>query len=116
MADPKAPKVINPPVPLDWKWLNPQEQLRKFGLVINEILAGKMNNTLEITLWPSETSTEIALHRITADTVPQFVPRTASASAAVTGTLYFKSEKGKLTIYHDSDPAEDRTFGVVLVG
>lgn len=111
------PKVINPPVPLDWKWQNPEEHLRKIALVVNEALAGKLNNTLAVTLWPSETSTEVELSRVTSDTVAVLVPRTASAAAAqASGQLFMTTSKGKLTIHHDSDPAEDRTFGVILVG
>lgn len=108
-------RIVNPPVPLDWKWRNPQEHLRKVALVVNEILAGKTNNTLDITLTPDAIESEFEVARVVSTTVPILMPKTASAAAAF-ASLYVELTKGKMVVHHDSDPAEDRTFGVVLVG
>jgi len=93
-------------------WSSPQEHLRKLSQAINGILRGQCNNTDEVTLDASVTETTLESEKIVQHTVVVLSPRTSSA-AAVSG-LYITTTKGSATLHHDSSPATDRTFGVVL--
>ena len=101
-----------PVVPLFWN--QPEEHVRKAFQAINGLLNGQGNNVEDVTLVPGATQTDIDVNYATPDTVALVQPRSASAAAA-TG-LWTRSTKGKVTLFHDSNPATDRLFGVVLFG
>jgi len=92
----------------------PEEHSREIALIVQEILIGKTNNRILVTLTPNSTETNIDRSRINSDTVVNLTAQTASAAAA-TG-LWVETHFGRITIHHDSDAAADRTFGAVLVG
>ncbi len=100
---PKAPE----------RWSDPVEHLLYIAKAINGLLDGQSNNTLSVTLTPDSTTTEISDPRIHLDTVPVLTPKSASAAAAA---VSYSATKGKLTLSHDSNPATDRSFGVILCG
>jgi len=97
-------------------WHNPTEHRRKLAIAVNGVVRGEMNNIHAITLRANESTTIYReLNRITANSVALLVPLSASAAAAST-TLYAVCTKDTVTIHHDSDPATDREFRIVLLG
>lgn len=95
----------------------PEEHSRKIALIVREILVGKTNNGLNITLEPNQTMTLIERRRVCCDTKVSLTPQSASAAAALaTGTLWVETTHGRITIHHDAQPDTDRVFGSVLVG
>jgi len=94
-------------------WSDPEEHVFKLTQSLNGLLNGETNNVLSVTLNPSSTTTEISDDRIHPNTVPILVPKTASAAATIWS---YNASKGKVTLTHDSDPASDRRFGVLLFG
>lgn len=111
------PDTVTPPMYWDEEVGGVEEHARKIALVTEQILLGKTNNTREVTLDSNATSTLIEDSRISVDTVIQLSPKTQSAATAMAaGVIYYEANKAELTIHHDSQPDEDRTFGAVLVG
>lgn len=107
-------QVAYPPLFFEGK---PEEHTRKIAHSVRELIDGKSNNARSITLRPNETTTFIENPRFCCDTVVSLTPKSASAAAAMaSGSLYFESGHGRITIFHDSQPDTDRTFGAVLVG
>jgi hypothetical protein len=98
---------------LPMKWSDPHEHLFKMTQSLNGALNGQINNVLVVTLRADETTTEISDDRIHPNTVPILVPKTASAGATA---WRYSATRGKVTLTHDSDPASDRSFGVLLFG
>lgn len=92
-----------------------REFSRKISLVVREIQDGKLNATAEVTLTPDATSTTIQNPRASIFTVALLSPKTAAAAASL-GAVWYESHRGEVTIHHDSQPAADRTFGVVFIG
>jgi len=92
----------------------PEEHLRELALILNEVLIGKTNNMIRITLDADSETTIIERDRVNIDTVVGLTPQTTSA-AQVTD-LWVETTYGRITVHHNSDAAEDRTFGAVLVG
>ncbi len=98
-------------------WEDAEEMARKTSLIVREVLAGKTNNTRVITLAPGATETQLTGERICCDTIPTLTPLSASAASALTsGMLWAESTAGRITIHHDASEADDRRFGIVLVG
>lgn len=96
------------------------ELVRKVVLpIINDLQRGKANNTYEISLTPSSTTTVIPdVEMSTPDSEAFLIPKTATAAAAVgsaTG-VHAVCGDGSVTLTHDSNAATDRTFGVVILG
>lgn len=94
-----------------------REFSRKISLVVRELQAGKINTARVVTLAPGTTETKIQGERISVFTVALLSPRSQSAAQAIAaGVVFCTSTKGEVTIHHDSQPAADRTFGVVFLG
>jgi hypothetical protein len=94
-----------------------REFSRKISLIVRELLDGKINTVETVTLTPGSTETKLVRARASVLTVALLSPKTQSAAAAVAaGAIFYTSTKGEVTIHHDSQPAADRTFGVVLLG
>ena len=93
------------------------EMARKTSLILREVLAGKTNNTLLLTLKANSETTEIERDRVSCDTLVALTPKTPSAATAMaSGTIWFVTTNGRITIHHDSQPDTDRTFGATLIG
>lgn len=93
------------------------EHRRKMALAIDQLLAGKSNNVLDITLTPNATETVVSRDRVCCDTRVSLTPKSASAAAAIgNGTLWVEVTFGTITIHHDSTADTDRLFGATLVG
>lgn len=102
-----------PRVPLSWPG-SLKEHLLKIAQAVNGLLVGQTNNTQEITLDASATETEVTENAAHPNVTPILVPKTANAAAA-TG-IWFEAFQGRVVIHHDSSPATDRTFSLLLFG
>lgn len=96
---------------------SPEEHTRKVALITREILEGKTNNTMEITLDANVTRTTLTNSRYSIDTIVNISARSISAAVAIAaGVIWFEAHKGEIIVHHDSQPDTDRTFGAVFVG
>ena len=105
-----------PPVGSD----DPEFHRRQIADSVNNLMTGKMNNVLDVTLGASSASTTITDARIGVNTALLFSPTTANASAEIgNGTIYVVTTSrvnGSVAITHANNSQTDRTFKVVLVG
>jgi hypothetical protein len=90
--------------------------LRRVIDVTNNMLHGKLNATLRITLTPSATSTTIIDQRITAYSAILLMPATADASAVAGSTYVSSQQNGQATITHPSSANLDMNFTAVILG
>jgi len=93
---------------------------RQIAISVNQILTGKINNVLDVTLAASAASTTITDARIGVNTALIFTPTTANASAEIgAGTIYVVTTSrvnGSVAVTHANNSQTDRTFKVILVG
>lgn len=82
------------------------------SLVVNQLLLGKMNCTLDVTLRASQTTTDIEDPRITELSALVFCP--TSANAAAHPMTYFTRTRGEATLHHDNNASVDKT-GVLII-
>ncbi|MEB2554046.1 hypothetical protein [Burkholderia cenocepacia] len=95
---------------------NEKEHRRQIAQLANNLLQGKMNTVIQVTLTPSTTTTTVSDKRIGANTGLFFSALTANAAGALTG-LYVSSQKnGSATLTHANTATTDRTFNVLLIG
>ena len=80
--------------------------------VVNQVLLGKMNCTLDVTLTASATTTDVTDPRIYATSALIFCPTTANGAAHP--MTYFVAANGSATLHHDSDANTDKT-GILLI-
>ncbi|MEB2501391.1 hypothetical protein SB396_32170, partial [Burkholderia cenocepacia] len=79
---------------------NEKEHRRQIAQLANNLLQGKMNTVIQVTLTPSTTTTTVSDKRIGANTGLFFSALTANAAGALTG-LYVSSQKnGSATLTH----------------
>ena len=95
---------------------NEKEHRRQIAQLANNLLAGKTNNVVQVTLTPSSTTTTLTDARIGANTAIILVPLTADAAAAFSGLYVSSQANGTATLTHASSASVDRTFNVVLIG
>ena len=107
-----------PAPPLD----SPDEAFhrRQISQSVNNLLLGRGNNVLDVTLAASAASNTVTDTRLGVNTVLLFMPTTANASAEIgAGTIYVGQSNrlnGSVMITHANNSQTDRTFKVVLVG
>lgn len=90
--------------------------VRQIVEILNNMLKGKLNVTIGITLTPSATTTTISDARIGPSSAILLSPLTANAAAAL-GTTYLSQVTGNsATITHASNSQVDRTFVAVIIG
>lgn len=106
MPNTKTPSLFKPD--------QPEEHRREIAMILQEVLIGKTNNRISITLKTNAVETVILRERISSDTVVAMTAQTATASAAQ--GLWVETSFGRITIHHDSDAAADRRFAATLVG
>lgn len=91
---------------------------RDKNLAINQLIAGRSNAGITVTLTPGATSTTVACRNGNANAAVIACPLTANAAAALT-TLYFPSATitgGSFVIQHAANAQADRTFRLIVVG
>ena len=93
---------------------------RQISSAVRLLFQGKTNNTGEVTLTASATTTTLSDPRLTVDSVVLFDPLTANAAAELAaGTLYaLEANRNNLewTLTHANAGSTDRTFRYVIVG
>lgn len=99
-------------------WANNDEAIRKLVLqTVGDLLRGKTNNTFDVTLTASVTTTTLETELSTEDSLAFLVPKTATAATAIgAGAVRTQCLVGSVVITHDSTADTDRTFGLLIVG
>jgi hypothetical protein len=93
-----------------------KEHRRQIAQLSNNLLQGKLNTVVQVTLTPSSTTTTITDQRIGANTGIFFSPLTANAAGALSGLYVSSQANGTATLTHASTATVDRTFNVLLIG
>ena len=93
-----------------------KEHLRRIARLGNNLLQGKTNNVIQVTLAANVTTTTVTDKRIGAYTGLFFSPLTANAAAAQAGLYVSGQVNGSATLTHANTATTDRTFNVLLVG
>jgi hypothetical protein len=95
---------------------NEVEHRRQLAQASNNLLQGKLNSVIQVTLTASSGTTTVIDERIGANTYFGFQPLTANAAGALS-SLYVSSQKnGTATLTHANTATVDRNFNVLLIG
>lgn len=97
----------------------PRGWLGKMREVVNNILLGKMNVTLDVTLAPNAASTVVSDPRIGAGSLISLaMPLTANAAAERANGTAIVASRGKqtATITHANNAQTDRNFRLAIIG
>ncbi len=94
------------------------ELVRKVVLpIVNDLQRGKANNTYEVTLTASVTSTTVESSLCTTVSEIVLTPKSATAATALgAGVVWLEPLQGSFVIHHNSTADTDRVFGAVLHG
>lgn len=86
--------------------------------VVSNLLRGKLNATLDVTLTPSASSTVIIDERFSEQCAVEFDPLTANAaSEKAAGTLWVSARTaGQITVSHANNAQTDRSFRLIIIG
>lgn len=94
---------------------NPENK-DKIQEVINNMLAGKLNNNGIITLTANAATTTFTDSRIGSNSVVLLMPTTANAAAAIATTYMNTFAKGSCVINHANNAQADKTFWFAIFG
>lgn len=85
---------------------------------INELLQGRLNVTLDVTLTASSTTTTVKDARLSEQSFLAFMPRTVNAAAELgAGGLWISARTaGQATITHANNAQTDRDFTILILG
>jgi hypothetical protein len=100
---------------VDMDFLDEKEHRRKLAQAVNGLLLGQSNNVHSVTLTANATSTVLTRVGISPLASAFLSPMSASAAASL-ALVWASVARGEVTIHHDSSPATDRTFGVLVSG
>jgi hypothetical protein len=89
-----------------------RDSLEQIAAVANQLLLGKMNCTLDVTLTAGATSTTIEDPRFYETSALVFCPKTANAAAHP--MTWFSVTKGEAVLHHDNNASVDRD-GVLII-
>ncbi len=95
---------------------NEIEHRRQIARLVNNLLQGKQNNVIQVTLAANAATTTVTDRRIGANTGLFFSPLTADAAGALAGLYVSSQTNGSATLAHANTATTDRTFNVLLVG
>lgn len=107
-----------PPVP---EFLaNADEHRRKIASTVNQLVMGKVNCTLDVTLNAGTTTTTVSDARVfyTSAIIPAMA-LTFNGATDIAGGIYIPLatiKKGSAVVYHRADIATDRTIRFVILG
>jgi hypothetical protein len=90
--------------------------VRRVVDVVNNMMMGKLNVTMQVTLRANATSTTIIDARIGAYSVIMLMPVTADASAIAASVYVSSQQNGQATISHPSTANIDQNFRVMIIG
>lgn len=97
---------------------NIERWLRLSSEVINGLLAGRSNNTGELTLTANAASTTLTDPRLNVFSVVLLDPVTSNAAAAIATTYATKANRnnGSWVFTHANNAQTDKTFRYAIVG
>ena len=86
--------------------------------VVNNIMRGKINATLDVTLTPSAASTTVSDARIGGSCGIYLMPLSANAAAEIgNGTIWWSAPGNQtVTLNHANNAQADRTFRLLIIG
>jgi hypothetical protein len=96
--------------------------IRQIAGTVNNLLSGKLNAVLEVTLTADAATTTITDVRLTRNSLIVFDPVTANAATELYGaTMYVKDDgtnrkNGVFIITHANNANADRTFKALVIG
>lgn len=95
-----------------------ERDLFRIVQAIRELIQGRSNATLQVTLTPGATSTVVDAINCSKDSEVFFTPRTANAAAALATTYVAVGNitQGGFTVTHANNAQTDRLFGVECRG
>lgn len=89
---------------------------RQLAIVVNNVLAGKTNNTGTFTVTANAATTTITDSRIGARSVLLPMATTANAAAAIGGLYFDTFGDGSCVAHHANNAQTDRIFRYAVVG
>src|SRR5262249_6621784 len=116
--DPAPPLPANAPATLLPFFQQVVGYLARLREVVNNLLRGKLNATLDVTLNVGSTNTVINDPRIGGSSAICLMPLTANAAAEIgNGTIWWSAEGDQTaTLSHASNAQADRTFRLTIIG
>lgn len=90
--------------------------IRDIITAINQLIRGRSNAALEVTLAAGTTTTTVSHQNINENSMPVLSPKTANAAAAVGTTYATVPTAGTILITHASAATTDRTFYLHIHG
>lgn len=90
--------------------------LRDAIQAINNLIRGRSNAVLQVTLTPGATTTTVSHPNINADSRPVLGATTANAAAALSTTSVSVPAAGTAIITHANAGTTDRTFNLLIIG
>lgn len=93
--------------------LQPMERdIFRIVQAIRQLIEGRSNSTLEVTLAAGTTTTTVTVPNCSQDSEVFLSPRTANAAAAIPTTYVSSVLQGSLVLTHANNAQTDRIFGV----
>ena len=89
---------------------------RQLAIVVNNVLAGKTNNTGSLTITANAATTTLTDSRIGANSVIVLMPTTANAAGAIANIYFTAFVEGSCTVNHSNNAQVDRTFRYAVIG
>ncbi len=98
-------------------WLPDEKQHRRdIARTLNNVLQGKQNVTLAVTLTANAASTTITDARIGVSTTVFLMPLTANAAAEL-GSVWFDTQlTGSIVAHHTNSANTDMSYRLLLIG
>lgn len=89
---------------------------RQVAVILNNVLAGKTNNTSSFTVAANAATTTLTNSRIGANSVILLMPTTSNAAAALANVYFSAFVEGSCTVNHANNAQADRTFRYAVIG
>lgn len=86
------------------------------AIAVNNLNAGKMNNTGTLTVAANVATTTLSDARIGANSTILLMATTANAAAALANVYFDTFVKGSCTVHHANNAQTDRVFKYAVIG
>lgn len=90
--------------------------LRQAWVVVNNILLGKLNAVVEVTLLHDSATTTLTDPRLSINSHLTFMPLTANALADLPNVLVTAQDSASATVTHTNSADTDRTYRLLIIG
>lgn len=114
-----TPAPLSGNQPEDIKRAASARWVRNIAEVVNNILRGKVNAVLPLTLDANSATTTVLDARISAYSALVLQPVTSNAAAALYDTPYIipsGQKSGEVVLNHANDANADKTYNLVIIG